>query len=486
MLACVKFPSPHTPVRSTVGRAAIMLVAGGAWLGAEPAGAARGVSPYLPLDIAPEIERQIERIMILAGEPVMTRPLAAATVLEATEAACDRDPVACAEVQRYLQGFMKNYGLAYASLEIATTDDDSVALPVRHGMRSDSHHEAAAQVFWQPSDNFLLSAGFVASGTRSAPTGSVVSFGNEYLQVDAGYRDRWLSPATTSAMLLSTQAETMPSIGISNYRPLTKFGVRYDFFVSEMSYSDRISFENGFTAGEPTLAGMHLSIEPFPGWSVGVNRIMQFGGGARPDGFGDLIDAFFRPNEFDNSTTNDEFGNQAASVTARYVHDGERPFAVYFEYAGEDTSTNSNARLGNVGFVTGVQLPSLHPRLDLNFEVAEWQNGWYVSGIYQDGLVNDGNVIGHWGADWRAVGDGVGARSVMASANWVLGAGGTLEGTYFWLDNEDYTGFDYERAEMLKLRYSRRFGELIGGVGVEIGSDSFGTQFSRFAVFMRY
>jgi hypothetical protein len=40
--------------------------------------AARGVSPYLPLNLAPEMERQIERVLILAGKPVMSRPIGAA------------------------------------------------------------------------------------------------------------------------------------------------------------------------------------------------------------------------------------------------------------------------------------------------------------------------------------------------------------------------------------------------------------------------
>lgn len=452
--------------------------------------AARGVSPYLPLNLAPEVERHVERMLILAGEPVMTRPLAAATVLDALDTACGRDPVACAEVRRYLQGFMKNYGLTFASVEVATTDSDGVALPNRHGLRSDSHYEAAAQVFWQPGDKLLVAAGFVSSSGHTAPTGSVVSIGNEYLQFDAGFRDRWLSPLQTSAMLLGTQAETMPSVGISNYTPLTRFGLRYEFFLSEMSFSDAIAFGNGLTAGNPRLAGMHVAIEPFPGWSVGFNRIMQFGGGERSEAIGDLIDAFFRPNEFDNTGSAgdpaQEFGNQAAAITARYVHSGERPFAVYFEYAGEDTSTNSNFRLGNVGLLAGLHLPLLTERIDLTVELGEWQNGWYVNRNYGDGLRHEGNIVGHWGADWRATGDAVGAQSLVTRVGFALRSGGMLEASYLRLDNEDYTAPGYDSARMLKLRYSRRRGELFGGVALEAGEDSLGTSFSRLAVFMRY
>ena len=52
---------------------------------------ARGVSPYLPVDISPEIERKIERVLILAEQPALKKPFAAATVLDALPRACERD-----------------------------------------------------------------------------------------------------------------------------------------------------------------------------------------------------------------------------------------------------------------------------------------------------------------------------------------------------------------------------------------------------------
>jgi hypothetical protein len=46
------------------------------------AAAASGVSPYLPINMSPEMERQIQRVLILADQPIMTRPIAAARVLD--------------------------------------------------------------------------------------------------------------------------------------------------------------------------------------------------------------------------------------------------------------------------------------------------------------------------------------------------------------------------------------------------------------------
>ncbi len=76
-----------------------------------------GVSPYLPLNLDPQIESQIERVLILGDVPVMTRPIAAATVLQALPKACKVDQPLCARVQRYLSRYMHGAGIATASVE---------------------------------------------------------------------------------------------------------------------------------------------------------------------------------------------------------------------------------------------------------------------------------------------------------------------------------------------------------------------------------
>lgn len=451
----------------------------------------RGVSPYLPLQISPEIERQIERVLILADKPILTRPIAAAAVLDALPRACERDAALCEQVRNYLRPYMDTWGLTHASLAVAGGSDSTQTLPNRHGLRTASAYEASAQLYLQPSDYALLNLGFVAYEGDSVPAGSVLSLGFEYAQIDVGFRDHWLSPMTDSAMLLSTEAATTPSATISNYTPLTRFGLRYEMFVAELSESSNIRFGDGFTTGRPKIAGLHLSIEPLPGWSLGFNRLLQFGGGARGgQSFRDIVDAFFRPSEFDNRseglTQDQEFGNQAASITSRFLVPGEHPFAVYFEYAGEDTSASSNYHLGNAALSAGVHFPVLWQRFELTVEASEWQNGWYVHGIYNDGLVNEGNVIGHWGADWRVPGDGVGGQSFMARIGWQPATGGFVEGTLRTLDNESYTTASYERAYALNVRYSLPWRDFYFGAELNAGRDVFGKSYSRLGAFIRF
>jgi hypothetical protein len=446
---------------------------------------ARGVSPYLPLGLSPEIERRIERALILADKPILTRPIAAATVLDALPAVCAKDAVLCAQIRRYLRPYMRSAAITHLSAAAGAGSTETSSLPNRHGMPSNSGYELSTSAYWQPSDFVSVNVGFLAYEEETVALGSVLSFGVEHAQVDIGYRDHWFSPMTDSAMLISTQAQTMPSVTLSSYSPMTRLGLRYEFFIAEMSESSNIAFEGGFTSGNPQLAGLHISLEPVPGWAIGFNRLMQYGGGERPDSFSDFANAFFDPVGEDNTGTDADFGNQLASITSRFIVPGRVPAAVYFEYAGEDTSESRAYQLGNASLLAGVHLPKLGRALDLTVELGEWQNGWYVHHIYQDGLRNHGNVVGHWGADLRFVGDGVGARSFMVRAGWELAAS-TLEATYRTLENEDYTGGGYARAQLLELRYSRAWRDFHFGAELYVGRDVFAQDYSRVSAFLRF
>ena len=435
------------------------------------------------------MERQIERVLILADKPVMARPIATATVLDALPQACRLDEVLCRSVRRYLGRYMHKLGLSDASIEAAATDGTSAPLPNQRGMQSDSAWRVSAHGYWQPSDYAIVSLGGVAYDGDSAPSGSMVSVGFEYAQLDVGYRDHWFSPFTQSAMLISTEAQTLPSVTLSNYTPLTRFGFQYEVFLAQMEYSNQILFQDGFTAGHPRLAGLRFAIEPAPGWSLGANRLMQFGGGARGgNSVSDFFKALFKPHEYDN--TNDpggaQFGNQVAAWTSRFIFPGRTPFAVYLEYAGEDSSYEGNYRLGNASLSVGVTLPRLWDRFDLTYEVSEWQNGWYVNGVYGDGLTDHGHVLGHWGADERQFGDDVGAEAQMLQVGWQAPFGGYLQMRARTVANESYGRFDYDRAYELAVSYSRALAGFTVGAEVQSGKDVFGESYSRLAGFARF
>src|ERR1700743_406692 len=156
-----------------------------------------------------------------------------------------------------------------------------------------------------------------------------------------------------------------------------------------MSRSDHIlsggQFTTAVAGGNPKLFGTQLSIEPFSGWSLGVNRTLQYGGGGLPDSGRFLFKDFFTP-----AGASQLLSNQEASYISRFIYPGKIPFAVYVEYAGEDTSDGGSYLLGNVSTSIGLDFPKIGRFFDATFEVSEWQNSWYTNSVFLDGRINSG------------------------------------------------------------------------------------------------
>jgi Capsule assembly protein Wzi len=462
----------------------------------QAAGAA-GVSAYLPLNLEPEMERQIERVLILADEPILKRPIAVELVRDALPQACMVDKPLCTKVQRYLQRYSRDYAVTHASATGAITHDAAgLVVPNEHGLPTNSDWELSLQAFVQPNDYLLLSGGAVAYQGRTNPTGSMLSLGFNWAQLDIGYRDHWLSPATDSSMLLSTESPTTPSVTLSNYEPLTRLGFQYEIFLTRLSQSDNNILYNGvLSSGTPRLFGVQLSIEPFSGWSIGANRQLEYGGGSGlPDSAHFLLRDFFKPSGLSQTQ-----GNQQASYISRFLFPGKTPFAVYFQYAGEVNSDGGSYLLGDAALTAGIDIPRIARHFDVTYEFSEWQNIWYVHNIFLDGMTNNGLVLGNWGADQRNFGDGVGARSQMLRVGWEPPFGGYLEERVRTLQNQSYYGgdvrayspsnppaFPYHRYYDLTVRYSRPWKDLTVGGEVFGGRDIDGTRFYRIAGFVRY
>jgi hypothetical protein len=454
------------------------------------------VTPYLPLNLDPELEREVERVLILGDKPVMKRPIPAAAVVDALPKACAIDAPLCRRVRRALKAYMHDSALEFASVEgSGVTGDSKLVIPNQHGQDEQSAWQAAGAGFIQPWDHFLVNVGGVAYDGRQKPTGSYLSVGFEGMQVDFGFRDHWWSPLTDSAMLASTEAPTMPSLTISNYAPLTRLGWSYEVFLARMSYTDKIELTNGdLTAGHPRFFGGHLGIEPAnAGWSFAANRVLVYGGGAAGgQSFKELFRAFFNPAQSQTTKTGQPvLGKQEASLTARLVYPGRIPFSLYFEYAGNDTG-GSRLSFSRTDLSVGLQFPRLGP-FDLTWEISEWQPTWYIKHHteiqygYGDGITNYLLSTGHWFGDQRQFDDAVGGQTNMLRLGYEPHFGGRFELTLRSLVNDSgYSAFPYEHEYMGSLMYSYPLRDYLIGTQVDHGRDVFGAHYTRLTAFLRY
>ena len=490
-----------------------LLLAAAALCAISGAARADGLSAYLPLNLEPEMERQIERVLILADEPILKRPIPVELVKLALPQACALDRYLCKKVTRYLERYSRDYALTHASATAALTHGANTVLPNAYGMESDSHYEFSAQGFVQPSDYLLATAGVISYKGRTAPAGTPLSLGFDWAQVDLGYRDHWMSPMTDSSMIMSTEAPTTPSVTLSNYAPLTRLGFQYEFFLTRLDQTgtgtgtgsnsvgsgtppvENILYNGVLSRGNPRLFGAQFSIEPYPGWSLGINRLLEYGGGSRlPESARFLLRDFFQPSGLSQTQ-----GNQEASYVSRFVFPGKTPFAVYAQYGGEDNSDGGSYLLGNAALAVGIDFPRIWRHFDATYEVTEWQNIWYVHNIFLDGMTSNGLVLGNWGADQRNFNDGVGARTQMLRIGWTPPFGGYLQEQVRTLVNQSYYGGDsrqYSRANPpayayhhyldASVTYSRPWRELTVGGGVEGGRDVYGESFWRLSAFVRY
>ena len=301
-------------------------------------------------------------------------------------------------------------------------------------------------------------------------------------------------------MLLSTEAPTMPSVTLSNYEPLTRLGIHYELLLARMSKTNQIELTNGqLTTGYPKIAGLHLGFEPVPGWSIAASRILIFGGGAAGgQSVGNVLQAFFDPSKAQSKGfgTEDVVGKQEASVTSRFLFPGPVPFAVYFEYAGNDTDAGRNYLLGKPDLSAGIHFPHVGP-FDVTFENSYWAPTWYVHSFspvqtgYGAGITNDGLSFGHWFGDQRAFGDALGGRSNMLRLGWEPSFGGLVETQLRMLTNDSLynyggPGVAYRHEYMGSVTYSYPWRDYVVGGEFDEGRDVYGVHYTRFAAFMRY
>lgn len=361
---------------------------------------AEGVTPYLPMNMSPIFENDIEKLAVLTNIPQLTKPYNVVTVLRHMKKIRSSHPALYRRLDKAMESYSSGIALGHARLSFSSSDNDEpYPLPNQMGSTTEQTWRLKAHGHWQESTWLGVYAGIDTSNERTVPSGSVIALGTDWAQLDIGYKERWWSPFQGSAQMISTNAETLPSIGLSNNTPIELFGTtfNYDVFVAQTSRQPVIYQGEWSDKNKPFFSGMHFSIQPTEWWSIGVNRMFQFGGGERETGIKDVLRAVVDPRGADNTgddlSQDEQTGNQIASIVNRMNFDG---FSIYMEYAGEDTSNNKAWQLGNTAINTGLFFPSLlNDKVSLTYEYSEWQESWYTHSIYQENLSHNQFILGH-------------------------------------------------------------------------------------------
>lgn len=440
---------------------------------------------------------RIEQLAVVADLPSMKKPYSVSEVLVYAERVRDLFPGLYAQIRKGLLPYLSRCAMTHAEAVIAHSRDSDVTtvLPNARGESISSNYRLSASAQCNLADWAKGSIGAVAfeHPDTAIVNETYLAIGGDGAQLEIGVREHWLSPFQTSSMLLSSNARPSVSIGVSNPLPFFEYwSFRYEVFVSKLESRENIRYGTSIESGSPALLGTHFSLEPLDGWHISATRTIQFGGGSRPVDAGLIWDAFVDPVNNDNSAEIEcegaavntcELGNQMAALATRFNVQSEIPFSLYAEYAGEDTASHKNTRLGNIAFSAGIFFPFLFGGdWSMLYEYGQWQNAWYVHQIYLDGYTNDNVIMGHWGGNFRSFGDDVGATAQTLQLGWQLASDERVDFTFRQLEHEGYAEFDYHKAYLFEVDYVGQLAGNVIGVGAKIGKDAFGERISRFEV----
>lgn len=463
---------------------------------------AEPVSGFLPLTAPKLVQQAAQKVLITANMPILTRPISLTKIKMAMAKVCSG--VSHLEDCWRLQAFLTGSTTAAPEpvfavphwVELSTQHWRAEANPFEQnqfGMASHSGPRVSIQSQNQINRNWTANIGFIAHSDQVVWQDAFVNYAPSWWQVSLGFQSNWWSPFRNSSLILSNNAATMPSMSFSSVTPISSWNFEFDVFIAKSTRSERINRAGQLSSGSPLINGFHFAIEPFPGVALGFNRVMQYGGVEAPN-LMDIINGFFDPSSHDNSTQLDdgqqELGNQAGSFVVSYLFNANllgavSPINIYAEYGGEDASASTSFRLGNASLGFGIVVFNIFERLDFRFEHRTWQQGWYSHHIYQDGLTNDGTIIGDWQV-YHTQHTGVRARGGFGSS-LVVSSQVTpqlyLQSTLHVIDNEPIFGGDQlSRYQELAVESEYSYQSWVLSLSAVIGEDTTESRTDRVAL----
>lgn len=230
-------------------------------------------------------------------------------------------------------------------------------------------------------------------------------------EIQTGKDSLWWGPGYRGSVLMSTNAEPLTMIKVTNPHPVAlpwvfrRLGLfRAEWFLAQLE-EDRV-------IPDARLSGIRVNLKPFPLLEVAFSRVSMFDGEGQPDvGFVDYAKLFLARTERIED-------NQLAGFDASLLIPLSdlplvyrlpmRSVKLYVDGAGEDEGGMFPSKWG---WIFGGQFNDIFKtgRTDLRFEYADNHvvrnpNVFYNHNIYRSGYTYEGRVMGHYmGTDSRAL-----------------------------------------------------------------------------------
>jgi hypothetical protein len=170
---------------------------------------------------------------------------------------------------------------------------------------------------WQSQGTERQRATREGNGFSLDPTFAALKLGSNWA-LYGGWVDHWWGPGQDGAMIFSTSARAFPKFGIRRLEPhgIDFPGLRWLGPVSFEMFAGMANEEREFD--NPAVVGIRVAFQPTPWFEIGLNRGLMLCGADRPCDARIIARALLGFNDFDNTGTPDEPGNQVAGFGMSY------------------------------------------------------------------------------------------------------------------------------------------------------------------------
>jgi desulfoferrodoxin (superoxide reductase-like protein) len=453
---------------------------------------------YLPIGKDAILEYQIDKMFALTDGTPMAKPYRISEINMALRKLSSVDRPLYNNIRKRLAPYFSKDDITRQGIKFRADSGEIVKLANERSNTSDEYAELSLEGVWRGSESTLLQIGVdyrVDAGDLVAYN-TFYALGGDTFQLNLGYKEHWFSPFKSFAQVYSNNAKPLPSASLGLIAPLKNWwNFDFELFYAEGEHVENaILYQGTLHSGKPKLAGTHFSIEPLDGWKLGLNRMMQFGGGPRKVAIKDVFKAYLDPAGNDNNgvtgTRDTELGDQWVTFTSTLRSNIVMPIEWYFEYGGEDTKGHKNYQFGNTAANFGVYLPQLTKESTLRYEYSNMHSLWYVNEIYPlYGNSVDGAVMGSFIGDQRQFDDAAPSQAHIIEATYSENLHSLWRAKYTRIANESnylnelgQLGQSYEVGQELQISNSRKISQRQVETTLTVGKDVFGESYTWLSV----